>query len=398
MQTTTAHSGLHAVLRFLIVAMTAFLTLVDLFAAQAILPTLTRAYGVSPATMSLAVNASTLGMAAGGLAIAVFGARVNQRVGILASLLVLAIPTLLLATLPSLPIFAVLRVAQGLCMSAAFALTLSYLGARMGEGDPAMAFAAYITGNVASNLIGRLISAGVADHFGLTANFLVFAALNVAGAALVTFTVHTAKRMMPGGVSVMRPASAFGSLFHDPRLLAGFGIGFCILFAFIGTFSFVNFVLVRPPLSLGMMEVGLVYFVFLPAMVTTPMAGALAQRIGTRAAVAGGLCVALAGLPLLVLPHLSLVLLGMVLVSVGTFFAQAIATGYVNTTAGQHRATANGIYLASYFTGGLAGSLVLGQVFDRVGWPGCVAGIALALLVAGALSLRLSPSHTLKPE
>jgi hypothetical protein len=54
-----------------------------------------------------------------------------------------------------------------------------------------------------------------------------------------------------------------------PQLCAAFGIGFCILFAFIGTFTYVNFVLVRPPLSLGPMELGFVYFVFLPSVVTT---------------------------------------------------------------------------------------------------------------------------------
>ena len=37
------------------------------------------------------------------------------------------------------------------------------------------AFAAYITGNVASNLIGRLISAAVVDTFGLASNFYFFA-------------------------------------------------------------------------------------------------------------------------------------------------------------------------------------------------------------------------------
>ena len=45
------------------VALMAFLTLVDLFATQAILPTLAQAYRVSPAAMGLAVNASTIGMA-----------------------------------------------------------------------------------------------------------------------------------------------------------------------------------------------------------------------------------------------------------------------------------------------------------------------------------------------
>jgi hypothetical protein len=55
---------------------------------------------------------------------------------------------------------------------------------------------------------------------------------------------------------------------RDPALRAAFGLGFCILFAFIGTFTYVNFVLVRAPLSLGMMGVGFVYFVFLPSLVT----------------------------------------------------------------------------------------------------------------------------------
>src|SRR6201994_144926 len=179
------------VIRFLIVAATAFLTLVDLFAAQAILPALTKAYGVSPAAMSFAVNATTIGMAAGGLAVSVFSQFIGRRLGIFVSLATLAVPTLLLATLPSLAVFTILRLVQGLCMSAAFALTLAHLGEQSSERDTATAFAAYITGNVGSNLIGRLLSAGIADHLGLAANFLSFTALNLAGAALVWLTIRS---------------------------------------------------------------------------------------------------------------------------------------------------------------------------------------------------------------
>ncbi|MBN8478807.1 MAG: hypothetical protein J0L91_07560, partial [Burkholderiales bacterium] len=57
------------------IAAIAFLTLVDLFATQAILPTLARAYGVAPAAMGVAVNASAFGMAIAGLAVALFGRR-----------------------------------------------------------------------------------------------------------------------------------------------------------------------------------------------------------------------------------------------------------------------------------------------------------------------------------
>jgi hypothetical protein len=60
------HAQPGAVRRNLVIGLMAFLTLVDLFAAQAILPSLAQAYGVSAASMGFAVNAATLGMAAAG--------------------------------------------------------------------------------------------------------------------------------------------------------------------------------------------------------------------------------------------------------------------------------------------------------------------------------------------
>jgi predicted MFS family arabinose efflux permease len=95
------------------------------------------------------------------------------------------------------------------------------------------------------------------------------------------------------------------------------------------------------------------------------------------------------GLPLLLLPSLVAVLLGMVLVGVGTFFAQATATGFVSRAATSDRGAASGIYLACYFAGGLVGTAILGEAFDRIGWPACVGGIALALGAAALLAFRL---------
>ena len=110
-------------LRTLVIALTAFFTVVDLFATQAILPRLAHSYRVTPAAMSVAVNASMLGM------------------------------------------------------------TIAGLGENCSAKDQAGAFAAYITGNVASNLPGRFVAANVAGHLGLETNFYLFALFNLAGAA-----------------------------------------------------------------------------------------------------------------------------------------------------------------------------------------------------------------------
>ena len=242
--------------------------------------------------MGLAVNASTMGMAVAGLSVAFFSRRIDRRLGILVSLCVLAIPTALLAVAPDLTTFTILRIAQGLCMASAFTLTLAYLGEECSSMDAGGAFAAYITGNVASNLIGRLISAGVADHLGLAANFYFFSALNLAGAILVYFTIHKTMPMAPTNEAASSPLAVWMKHLRNAPLRASFGIGFCILFAFIGTFTYVNFVLVREPLSLGRMALGFVYFVFLPAVVTTPFAGRAVQRFGTQPTFWGALALA----------------------------------------------------------------------------------------------------------
>jgi predicted MFS family arabinose efflux permease len=333
-------------------------------------------------------------MAIAGLGVALFSRRIDRRRGVFVSLLLLAIPTTLLSVAPNLLVFALLRVMQGLCMASAFSLTLAFLGEECSTMDAGGAFAAYITGNVASNLIGRIFAAAIADHLGLAANFYFFALLNLTGAILA----YTAL----GGTTTLIAEAEIGSPFvvwldhlRNRALCASFGIGFCILFAFIGTFTYVNFVLVRPPFNIGAMALGLVYFVFLPSIVTTPAAGGAVRSFGTRPVLWGSLALALAGLPLLLLESLLLVLTGLIFVGIGTFFAQAAATAFVGRAATTDRGSASGLYLACYFLGGLAGSAILGQIFMHYGWPACVTGIGVSLLIAAALAFRLRLSPTL---
>lgn len=376
--------------RAMTIGLIGFLTLVDLFAAQAILPALARRYGVTAAEIGVAANASTIGMAMAGLAAGALAGRIERRRGIWLSLALLAVPTTLLAWAPNLAVFAALRVAQGLCMATAFTLTLAYLGERCGKADAAAALAAYVTGGVASNLIGRLAAATVASVAGSEATFLVFAGLNLAGAALAAAALAHTPPMGSTEGEGDRFWIAWRRHLADPRLRRAFAIGFLILFGFIGTFTYVGFVLAAPPLALSMMATGLVFLVFLPSMITTPLAGGIAGRHGARRVLPAALAVALVGLALLTALRLEAFVLGLVLVGVGTFFAQAVATSYVGRAATRDRAAASGLYLSFYYCGGLAGAALVGQLFDRSGWNAALAGVFAALALAAWLGHGLT--------
>ena len=302
------------VARLFAIAIISFLTLVDLFATQAILPSLAAAYRVSPGVMGSAVNLCTLGMAVSGLGVALFSHRIGRRKGVTLSLALLTIPTLLLALMPDLTWFAALRLLQGVFMSAAFSLTIAYIAETASANVISAALAAYVTGNVASNLFGRLMSAAIADHLGLPANFLIFAGLNLAGAAL-------AYLLLSG--EIMNRTAAGGqrnllSLFRRRALNASFAIGFLILFVFIGAFTYVNFVLTRPPLGLSAMQLGFVYLIFIPSIIATPFAGVASNRLGAGTVIILALLVALLGLAASLIPDLTFVLGAMTLLAAGT--------------------------------------------------------------------------------
>ena len=377
--------------RSTMIALIAFLTLIDLFGSQALLPTLVEVYGVSPAAMGFAVNASTIGMAAASLIVALFARKIDRRRGIWMCLALLSVPTMLLAQQPDLTTFTLLRVAQGVFMSAAFTLTLTYLSEECSLTAVGGAMAAYITGNVASNLFGRLLASGIADNIGLPESFYGFALLNLAGAL--------AAYLYLGGKDGARRnhAQDAGSVVEawkdhlsNAKLVAMVLIGFILLFVFVATFTYANFILSEAPFALPQTYIGFVYFVFVPAILTTPLAAASVKRYGARASFHGSIIASLLGLVLLLTPSLTLFLIGLALVGAGLFFAQSVATSYVGRTATHDHAAANGLYLASYYVGGISGAFVIGRVFEAQGWALSVGVLVALTALAGALSFKMA--------
>jgi predicted MFS family arabinose efflux permease len=383
-----------AAFNLFVIGTIAFLTVVDLFAMQAILPSLAAHYDVTPAMIGAAANACTFGMAAGGVLAAIIGAHVDKRSAIALCLALLAVPTAMLAFAPDLVTFSILRVVQGVLMSSAFAMTLAHLGERCDASASPAAFAAYVSGNVASNLFGRLIAAGAVAEIGLSGAFWLFAVLNLAGAVLALQALSRAP--MRGPAAPISARVLFEPL-RVPELRSAFAIGFCILFAFVGVFTYVNFALMRAPIGLGMTELGFVCLVFLPSLVTTPLAGRAAARLGARAAALIGLGVAGLGLVGLGSGSLWATLAGMAAAGAGTFFAQAAATGFVSRSVSAARASASGVYLASYIARGFAGAALLGWAFEAGGWSGCLIGIAAALSLGAALALAMREPAGVSP-
>ena len=150
--------------------------------------------------------------------------------------------------------------------------------------------------------------------------------------------------------------------------------------------------LAAPPLALSMMATGFVFFVFLPSMVTTPLAGACGQpdrrqpcsaAVAARRAGGAGSCSSCL--------RLEAFILGLVLVG----DRHLLRSGGGDRLCQPHRGAATappraGSISPFYYGGGLAGAALVGQLFDRLGWNAAVAGIFAALAFAAWLGRGLS--------
>jgi predicted MFS family arabinose efflux permease len=103
----------------LLMALPGLFILMDLFGPQAIAPALAIALHASPSQIGVTVNATLSGMAVAGILTGAFGDRISHKPVTVGALLLLSVPTMLVAMAPSVVVFGLLRTAQGLLMCGA---------------------------------------------------------------------------------------------------------------------------------------------------------------------------------------------------------------------------------------------------------------------------------------
>jgi MFS family permease len=160
---------------------------------------------------------------------------------------------------------------------------------------------------------------------------------------------------------------------RNPRLLATYAVGFCVLFTLLGAFNYINFYLAAPPFRLSTAALGLLFTVYLVGAFVTPFAGRWIDRLGHRFTLALAFGGGIAGICLTLLPSLPAVILGLSLCCTGVFIGHSSASSYIGTVARESRAAAVGLYVMCYYAGGSAGSALSGHFWNRGGWPACVA-------------------------
>src|SRR5205807_1489814 len=197
------------------------------------LPMLAKAFDVSPGRISLVVTASTLAVALAAPFAGIVADRFGRKRVIVPAAFLLAIPTLLAATATSYGQLLFWRFLQGVFTPGIFAVIIAYINEEWEHGAGA-ATAAYITGTVLGGFTGRVLAALVASYSGWRWAFVALGTLNILGAFAIRAWLPPGRRFKSGHRDA-RFHDAMLRHLRDPRLVATYTVGFCVMFTLLGT-------------------------------------------------------------------------------------------------------------------------------------------------------------------
>ena len=362
-----------------------FCAFLGLFAPQPLLPMLSAAFGASAAAVSLVVTASTMAVAIAAPLAGMLADRLGRKRVMVPAAFLLVVPTVLAATAHTLGQLLFWRFLQGALTPGIFAVTIAYINEEWVDGAGA-AVAAYVTGTVLGGFSGRLLAGVVAAHSSWRWAFVMLGVLNAIGAVAIWRWLPPGRRF----AGARRGSSTIGPMLRhlkNPRLLATYAVGFCVMFTMLAAFTYVNFYLAAPPFRLGTQALAMIFVVYLVGAVVTPFAGRLIDRLGPRPTLLIAFSGGIAGISLTLVHSLPAVMIGLAICSTGVFIANAAGSSHVGVVAREARAAAVGLYVTFYYTGGSFGSALPGSFWSRGGWPACVALIATVQLLAIAMAL-----------
>ncbi len=270
------------------VALCGVCAFLGLYCTQPLLPLLTTLFHASKTSVGWTVSAATLGVALSAPIFGAFAERLPRKRVIVASVIGVAVPTLLAATSTSLAQLVFWRFLQGIAVPGIIAVVITYIGEEWPPKRVALVMSFYVSGTALGGFIGRVSSGILADWFGWRMSFLVLGAAALVGAgAVAAWLPRSCHRPSPSAVSGAQPRPIFQAqaLFRRRRLVATFAVGFNVLFSLVGVFTWITFHLAAAPFLLSTAALSSLFFVYLVGLVVTPAAGFLITRVGLRAGI-----------------------------------------------------------------------------------------------------------------
>jgi len=322
---------------------------------------------------------------------------VGRKPVMVASVLSSSMLTILTSLVPGWPLLLLLRALTGIAIACLPAVAMAYVVEEIAPASIGLAMGLYIGGSALGGMAARLAAGILAELGSWRLAMSGLGAMGLIAGLIFWRSLPPSRHFARRAVGLAELTRGFAIHLREPGLRLLVVEGFLMMGAFVSVYNYIGYRLLAPPYAMSQSSVGLIFSVYLVGIVSSPVSGAVASRLGLRNVFWVMILIMGAGVALTGAASIVLIVAGLAVMTFGFFGAHSIASSWVGRRARTAKAQAASLYLFVYYVGSsLLGSL--GGVFwQRGGWGGVLALVLALIGIAFLISLRLARLQPLPP-
>jgi YNFM family putative membrane transporter len=370
-----------------------FATFSLLYCVQPLLPELARTFAVSPAQSALALSVSTASLAVSIVLAGALSEGLGRRRLMFISMALAALCNLVASYLPQWHALLAARALEGILLGGVPAVAMAYLAEEIDPRGLGFAMGLYVGGTALGGMLGRVGMSAMTEFWGWRQALALLSAVDLAAALGFVWLLPSSRNFVRrAGLGARYHLQAWGRHLRHPGLALLFLIAFGLMGVFVSIYNYVGFLLGGAPHHMSQLQISHIFYAYLLGIAASPVAGALADRLGRGPVLVAGTLLMAGGLALTLLSALTAIVAGIVLLTAGFFVAHSVASAWVGRLATRAKGHASSLYLWGYYMGSSILGAGVGWFWERWGWSGVgLASLAVLALVA-ALAWRVQGS------
>lgn len=340
----------------------------QLYLFQPMLSELQASFGVSLATGSLAVSASTIGMATG-LFLFAFKADTFKRERLMSlSLILSALLTITSAFMSHFVLLLLLNFLKGIALSGVSAVALAYLSDEIEPGKIGLAISLYLSGNTIGGMTGRVAGSLLAGWGGWQQAVWVIGITSLLLGYLFYWKIPASSQVSQNSISIKEKLQQMKDLLSKRLFIGMYLIAALAMGVFVSVYNYISIQLESPRYGLPHQMIAMIFVMYLTGVAGSIIVGKLSDKHKPERLLRYSLILLGAGLSMLLIPRLWALITGLGILTFAFFSTHTIASRIVSVNASRSKSSATSIYWLSYYAGSsIIGSLT-GIILTRFGW------------------------------
>lgn len=340
----------------------------QLYLFQPMLSELQASFGVSLATGSLAVSASTIGMATG-LFLFAFKADTFKRERLMSlSLILSALLTITSAFMSHFVLLLLLNFLKGIALSGVSAVALAYLSDEIEPGKIGLAISLYLSGNTIGGMTGRVAGSLLAGWGGWQQAVWAIGITSLLLGFLFYWKIPASSQVSQNSISIKEKLQQMKDLLSKRLFIGMYLIAALAMGVFVSVYNYISIQLESPRYGLPHQMIAMIFVMYLTGVAGSIIVGKLSDKHRPERLLRYSLILLGAGLSMLLIPRLWALIAGLGILTFAFFSTHTIASRIVSVNASRAKSSATSIYWLSYYAGSsIIGSLT-GIILTLFGW------------------------------